>query len=989
MQSLPPNVLHLIATLPDQQLDDPFNSGRLHRQAAGALEYLTPWHDSLHARSIAVAHHIMHGTGSALRLTRYCASIFSELRRQRRGTSERRPQRDWRALEKPEPLQHLDAVLTLLRGPAETTNDRLEHIAELWGLIGCTPGAAHITATLYTHLFCWPLFVFPVQGEETSIALPVAVDTVIARRDRSRRSVIVSGNSAFRLDAQGGDKKTWHYHFQRAREAAILLWLRAHGNCGAEFKETIRTHTTSYDFTWASTIATGALNASDSNRLPLSGGSAAAYFSQVILARLLGKQWYLSSAITGLIGDRVIGVDGEEDRDFWFDAPGSVAAKVRFVLETRTFERIVLPKASDSLEDNDKELATQLAGEGGTEVVRAAKLSNVADIVQIDGWRKTTFIRCPDIAWKLFGRHGPEAMSVEDSAMERVLEQVASSKPILRLDDADPSTVASALKYINERIHEDNQPKSPPGISWSVIRCIDEEQDAALWRTLWRVIGASLSEYELFRDSPTKEIAATRLAEALNQFAPTDQRQSHRAPDVIVIVGADRFEATAARIMTPLAHPTSFNVLMNEFERTRSLRVSGDRVTPAVNQYLGAARIILVNGKPAPVQGISIRSEYDRRVLSALATFRFDFSQQMASLLLAECGIHCSNVRQALSDMAARGFLREVMGRYHVIGSLRSGLAFNLETEADVQANSHWAAGVALAPYIVSAPVPSLAYDVAFLPENIIEAAFHLSEANRLYARLGMQSERNKVDVALRQLCRFAMLPHWGVVDRLNRARHGREAYILAKELMDGWRNHPDNRTELPPHPIHFVEAIEALGNWIPQENRVDEVLKLIGEGLAACRAYRGEEVFNELQLLSVAAVFLYKYSSQAAEKIQDIDRRIWELRPQWTCIRGDWFEKNGDSESKHDLATEHYALGTKQAPEFYQNWIKAVGAARLASLECSAMHLRLSELPTPQRVKLMSWARSTRATSQDRSPEWVRKRWQSALPVLDRLIGG
>ena len=216
----------------------------------------------------------------------------------------------------------------------------------------------------------------------------------------------------------------------------------------------------------------------------------------------------------------------EEDRDFWLATPGGIKAKVRHFFDTRAFERLVLPNdeaVNQIVSEVRAQAWTSPADPEGAlfaddaEVLFASKLSNVADIVQVEGWRKTAFVRCPEVAWHLFGDNAPGPRPATDPAVAQVLENLASNtQRVLSLQDVSPTVVASAMMQINQRIHSNNQPASPPGLAWCVVRAVREEQDSKFWRTLWRLIGAPLTDYELFRASPTVDIAAHRLADALS-----------------------------------------------------------------------------------------------------------------------------------------------------------------------------------------------------------------------------------------------------------------------------------------------------------------------------------------------------------------------------------------------------------------------------------------------------------------------------------------
>jgi len=869
---------------------------------------------------------------------------------------------------------------------------------------------------LYAHLFCWPLFVFPSRDGELGIALPLAVDVNLAQAEsESRHQVVSRGDSAFNINFRGRDGQTWYEHLHHARYAGRLLWLRAHGNAGTAFRQQVMDHQAVYDFRWASLIASGAIGAQEDRRLPLVGGSAAPYLSQVVLARLLGKNWFLSSAVSGIIGERVVDDETkEEDRDFWLKTPGGIGAKVRHFFDTRIFERIVLPddKAVTRIvsEVRARTRISPVDQEGATfaddaEVLFASKLSNVADIVQVEGWRKTAFVRCPEVAWHLYGIDAPGPLPANDPAVADVLESLASNANcLLSLDNVSPIVVASALIRVNQRIHLDNQPNSPPGLSWCVVRAIREEQDSKFWRMLWRLIGAPLTEYELFRASPNEAVAARRLANALNQFGPTDTRPSHRAPDVIVLVGTEMFAEGMKSNKAPLARPLAIQPLLSRFSKANSLRVSQDREKPAISCCIGPVRIVLLTesslaGDEVQLHGLS---EQERGALEVLATFRFGFSQYMAAPLLSERGVSVSNVREWLFRLVECGALRLAMGQFHIPMSVKMRLESSHPTDMGDQARRHAAAGIGLAPYSVTAPLPALAFDAAFLPENVVEAEVHLVTAYDLYGKLQNHHEQNAMRTGLQRLCRFATLPHWGTVDRLNRSKLGRDAYELACELMENWRRHPDNTNGLPPHPIHFAETIEALMNWEPARRRLEEIDHLYTEGLAACDRYQGpEETFNRMNLHGTMSMYLYKHWPELQEKLDAVEAQLLALESHWEHLsgRGDWFERIGDNEESDVVAATRYSAGVQYAPAYCQNWIKCLGSMELAKLDSNVMQSNLASLSEQQVLNIARWAtKAYRKESDPNNPgaegrrdaearrERVTRRWEAAFPILSRV---
>jgi hypothetical protein len=130
-----------------------------------------------------------------------------------------------------------------------------------------------------------------------------------------------------------------------ASEAGWRLWQATHGHFGA-FRQVVRSATATFDFRWAGELIRDVVS-----EMWLRDGSATAYFSQVVLARLLGRQGYLSSAATGLIGERVKREDGKLALDYELVAPGGLDRKTRYVFDSHVFERNVLPDDKRAIQE--------------------------------------------------------------------------------------------------------------------------------------------------------------------------------------------------------------------------------------------------------------------------------------------------------------------------------------------------------------------------------------------------------------------------------------------------------------------------------------------------------------------------------------------------------------------------------------------------------------------------------------------------------------
>ena len=279
----------------------------------------------------------------------------------------------------------------------------------------------------------------------------------------------------------------------------------------------------------------------------------------------------------------------------------------------------------------------------------------------------------------------------------------------------------------------------------------------------------------------------------------------------------------------------------------------------------------------------------------------------------------------------------------------------------------HQAAGTALAPYVLNAPVPGLAGDRAFLPENVHEATYHFatgfSLAQRARARLGSgeTGERQRLVDAIyasgsRQL-RFATTASWMTVvnlTKLQRLSKSRDAYLMGRALLDNARQGAACHVV---HPIRYLSVIRAGARWrkavgpnTPEEiatrTQLDD--QLIGHGglfdqaLQACEhpELATELAFNLLVVKSEYAQYLAEVMGSPPERQQQLatlDRDVRRVlsegaeRVDGSGVKGEWYERIGDAAPDHAHAAAIYKLGLRWVPQWYQLWVKALGASVLA----------------------------------------------------------
>jgi hypothetical protein len=842
--------------------------------------------------------------------------------------------------------------------------------------------AAQLENVLFQHAFSWPLLTFESAGDwDVAVSVPVAVD---ARFDVPRISgedakpigerTYLCGADHFDLQTPDDQRRTFASYLRGAVDAAHALWQSAHGHTGTDWRERVETVPVVFDFSYAS-VALEALVSSDVRiTLRLRDGSAGAYFSQVVLARLLGRSAFLSSAMTGTIGERIQYRDGKDALDYKVGTVGDIEKKLRWVFESHMFERVIIPN-----DDELEALVTRMVtGQGGNsssstfkqtaEMRRAATLSTAADICQVMGWRRYYYVRCPDVGRAIHGPKDSEDIPVdlvpssapEFAAVHRQLGD--NQETIVSLRDVSTVAVASYLWHINRVLLPEvgrQWKHRPPALSWAFIRVEEYEKDASFWHVLWRIIGAPGELFDTFRCSPTRAAALTTLGRVLNTFEPTDDARAHRAPDVLVLIGPERL-CDKNKIYQPAQRPLQVLPILEELGRDRRLNVCEPRRPSSkyfslFHKWLGSARIIRI---PEPLavtrlpQPLHIKGR-DLDILDRLRVFHRSFSQHMAASVLHDLEIEGQEVREHLDRFENNGLLQRFAGDWffpvHVRSDIQSRKLIRDQPELALR---HFAAGMALAPYCSTPESSSLAHDAALLPERAHEAQEHFIRAFKLFAN----DPRNQTaERALSWLCRFGPSAGWGAITELIKRKGNdacRDAYLSIEEYMEGWRNHPSGHGKTANHPSRLALAARALRFFIPgnaikilyghvADDKDATIRRLFARAQAACEAFPDERDFNRLKVLSEYADYLYdRYLSVRDDTghlkgdCQNVDREILEMEQVWEhcpgAILGSWWDNRGDLCSDHENASVIYAEGITFAGEYQQLKVKAAGAMSL-----------------------------------------------------------
>lgn len=930
---------------------------------------------SLLSKAQIMAYYILDGVASARRIVSLGASLVG-----RRSTTQW--QSSWDKISADHPrIDHLEALLKKIRSPLADTRSTLSTLCQLGDSLQETLLWPQLENILLTQTFCWPLLV-PGDGDyDAGISLPVAVDLTFD----GRGEVGVEGTQPDGNRHGGVDASQWRDHLERSVEVARLLWLGKHGNHGIhptwrstpdDFRWKVTHASVTFDFSWANRIL-GNIPAS------FKDGSANSYFAMVVLARFLGRRGYLSSVVTGLVGEQCRNQESQqEELDWWVTPPSGVAAKLRYLFAARTFERVVLPKgrATENAvqglllqqESAEKRAAVRGMKSARTaEVVYGAKLSHLADAVQVGGWRQYRFIRCPELAWAIhedYQAHSLGRWDIADPRVQSILTLLGdNSSPVLDLQDsldATPRAVGSALWHINMALRL-QLPRPSPMFSSLFIRATHDQQDSRFWQVVWRAVGAPMADFVQFERAPSAAQAAAMLAEVFNCFQPPESCPSHRAPDIIVILGVEHFVESLEGMGNPSVRNIAVVPVLNELISQGQLRSAPN--AEALAAFLGSTRLILLRDPPdndldalAPRAALDELTQAERTALSALSTFRWGFTHSMAALCLRTMDLAAlkhdwGNIRTFLRGLQDKGVLRYGQGWYHLPSSLRDELQQALQAGSGEGTGTagvplvayHLAAGKALAPYTVGDTVPAMAFDQAFLPEHIYEAFFHFDRAHSRAANVGPQAQQLR-QAALHsktQRLRFAAFPTWSTVASLRQCVNAaafREAYDMGKELVAALEKDKAH----PLHPGFYLHVADSGAAWSKNEGR-PEVKTTLGEELAgpegfferalkACEAplFQAERDFNRLCVLSAYVHYLLRDRPEQAERAQAFDceiLRLLDTDADARGVRGEWFEEHGDESGSHVQAAHLYRLGVRWVPQWHQLWVKALGATTLA----------------------------------------------------------
>ena len=956
VQTYPPDVLRSLAgalgrreiwRVPHQRKLD----ARLSRVKA-ACEFLLEGERPPILRARFLADYIAYGVGNGDGVVRLARSLFSKAAC-------------------PESVGVSNEALRLLRRAQTPTDIALEAIDEIIASLADLPWVEQVENLLKRGVFAWPLLV--LGDHAVACSLPVAID--VEWEDDANRGVklVVPSevSDLLRVD--------WECSLRAATREAKRAWRSKHGGSGERLKHAVDRAHVRFDFQWACQVVSSPLPGAQ-----LFDRSAEAYFSQVVLARFLGRLRGISAAVTGVIGDRVTREDHSKAMDSyveWPDAEGQdgVTKKMQYAFRTACFDRVVLPHPPEGWEAPVGNSDAGLFEGSPVQIRYGRKLSNIADAVQLEGWRQYRYIREDELQWWVHTVPKQQDHLSRDAAGQDWWRETLRNgdESVLTVECHDHAyaarTLAGCLFSLNLTMR-----RRAPWISWLVIRMVPDEQGLRFFKTLYRACGAGEHAWLPFRSSVDWESAAQNLAHMLNQFNESIGSPAHRAPDIIVLDGYDASDDIYPD--TPLCETFLIPEILARVGRY--LRGPADSKH---RPFVGRTRLVLLAQHGYLKHWSERKFEFAMRrpphdaddgripgdvlpVLHRLSVFRSGFSHVGAALLLRGLRIGGQESLYMLDDLVDKGFLAEGQGRYFVPTSVHRRLEPS-KMDSSALTRAHLAAGISFAPYFGEVSLTAIPSEEAFLPWNVNEASWHFGEARGLAQERRDRWCQAVCRRALRLIDLFYEEASWENVERLLMSRNAaKEAHERSLFLMEQRRL---SRSAVHPRwLIHVGDACaqrakDLFGAEVADRLKERETLLLAAESyyeqaiLAAEESVFSKEAdFHRIHSRCVLAIFLIQSRRddegahdramsliREARSVADASRNPELVR----VIAGEVWEFLGDECRDYQGACEFYASGCRYAPDWHQLWAKHLGALMMAGKTEEAKEVAIQVASEPK----------------------------------------
>jgi len=711
----------------------------------------------------------------------------------------------------------------------------------------------------------------------------------------------------------------WARAFQMGLQVAKTLWSTQNGRLrfvDQAAADALIKASLVVDMGAACAIVDAVFDSSDGAPYRLSGRSAEAYWVQAVLGMMLpGRELPL-----GVVTGRVQMANGIEE----IHHVEGIDKKLEYA-NNAGFSRVVLPleqsygasEASEStndLNENDGELTVSLdspsaiaetqdgmprktktspapgthqegsvrhgvqlflqslATSGASkriEINLCRSVRNVADAMQMSGWRRTAFVRLPETQRafaihlrRLFllekVRQGAGLTSKDRQDYDRHPWTEKETRQLRKLDDYLLSDTR-AIKFINRATFDelfangaeaeigrwlawkDHQVRGGddvsvrgPALGILCLRTTETDNEMRLWSAIADTLSASPEWWNQFRWSSVDQ-AAQLLAQLLGNRRANPTICSTPAPDLLVLFDEGNLTQRRTNPIFPDDFRGQWIDLLNPSKNNPNAAHPLNEALIGEGGGSLSTRIIVVYGQPS-TRSTELPESLDaddEDALRRLAVFRFDCSKQAAYAMMnykrpSDERLAWPDVDERLKALIARRVLFSTRGRFYVAPQLLPKLREVGEYYVDPHAHLH--AAKALAPILEPRDLFIASNrDRTLEPESVLEATWHLQRA-RVLVPARTRKVRTQCETALATLTFLRPFPDWDTVKLLQRSTATlADAVELGRELVAQERS----ITQQPPHSSRVAALFNALGEF---------GRSLYGNGTDARRAQLADE---------------------------------------------------------------------------------------------------------------------------------------------------
>lgn len=627
------------------------------------------------------------------------------------------------------PIDHkaIKALIDVFRQPNATSLNRLEAISN-YGAVVCSMGWSLIENALLHNQFTWlPYVLFsPESANSTAVMLPVLIDVSLGNKGSLDDNVQLKKLPKVEHFV---DIKKFEKTIERARVSATDLWRSNATSWPFAYQKAVVNCNVVVDISIAQAIV-DPLFKRYGWKFKLEGSSCGAAISLSIMSHFINQSAINGICATGVINKRLPDPEDNNIADRQLGATHGLKSKIAAAAVEQFDKFLVVAKNKHEFE--------KFKQPPYTHVIRAKnnKLSDFANEVFGQFWRKHTYIRCPDVAENFKNAPSERALELRD-----YLKQ--NSLTIVKLDEKySVHDVAQALKLINDDVRrtENSRFKINARIgTFTFVRTVPYEMNERFWWTIWETLGATRETYDKFRFVLSKDnqnSPARIFAKIMNRFTPS-QGSPKRVPDILVIFGSTSFEdAQEHRLQTgPAARLRPKKIFRELIANAKNRWIEPTR-TPYLQNHIGNTRIILLESGGEIIRNYIPKSAIDDEFYKAfikLSIFRFGFTLRQASrhlqLSIAECsdilGKHLNNNSSEGTQLI--GYSSSINEYYVRVTTT------DIPASMVFTANDHLHAAESLIGYLKRKETKiAIDFHDAFSPWFLHEAQEHLNKARQL-----------------------------------------------------------------------------------------------------------------------------------------------------------------------------------------------------------------------------------------------------------------